>query len=198
MPQLAFKLRYGGSMAGGTCGAYDGPSLPWLVKACKAPDGTYWAVQRWQRLIPVRANAGVEELHLSHWTGRPAQLEVRVDARPGVDVLFGRYTYRGVPVHGFRATRTGVPLDTFGRNIYLDTFGSAYGSGWRRENGFLARTPAGIFCYALGRAGGKGPLYRATALGPGVTPIVSWTGRAEPDATLDLTGTLAEASTLCG
>src|SRR5262249_32372333 len=34
------------------CGRYDGPPLAWLVTACKAPDGTYWAVQSWQRLLP--------------------------------------------------------------------------------------------------------------------------------------------------
>src|SRR3954465_3277343 len=26
------------------CGRYDGPALPLLVKACKAPDGSYWAL----------------------------------------------------------------------------------------------------------------------------------------------------------
>ena len=33
------------------------------------------------------------------------------------------------PVFGFRSTPAGVPLDTFGRNIYVDTFDSAYGAG---------------------------------------------------------------------
>ena len=41
-------------------------------------------------------------------------------------------------------------------------------------------------------------MYRATALGPGVTPIVSWVGRAEPDAGVGLTGMLAQAARLCG
>jgi hypothetical protein len=180
------------------CRPYHGPKLPWLVAACTAPDGSFWAVQRWQRLIPMRATGGTSELHLSHWSGKPASLQIRVDARAGADVLFGRYTYRGMPVHGFRSTPRGAPLDTYGRNIYLDTYDSAYGSGWHRENGLLARSPAGTFCYALGTAGGKGTLYRATALGPGVTPIVSWVGRAEPDAALGLTDFLAEASQLCG
>jgi len=180
------------------CRPYRGPKLAWLLAACTAPDGSFWAVQRWQRLVPVGGAVGTWELHLSHWTGTRASLEIRVDARPGADVLFGQYTYRGRPVYGFHATRRGAPLDTFARNIYLDTYDSAYGSGWHRETGFLSHNPTGIFCYALGASHGKGTLYRATALGPGVTPIVSWVGRAGPDAGVELTGMLAEARRLCG
>ena len=179
------------------------PSVPrtelaWLVAACTAPDGSFWAVQRWQRLTPMRGSAGTSELHLSHWTGSPATLEIRVDSRPDRDVLFGRYSFRGMPVYGFRATRRGEPLDPYGRNIYVDTYDSVYGSGWHRENGFLARRPAGLFCYVLDQVEGKGTKYRATALGPGVTPIVSWVGRPEPGAGLGLTGLLADALGLCG
>ena len=35
------------------CAPYDGPALPYLVAACKAPDGTYWALQSWQRALPL-------------------------------------------------------------------------------------------------------------------------------------------------
>src|SRR5439155_12571051 len=53
IPQVSFRATYGyGPQGGGSCGAYDGPSLPFLVAACKAPDGSYWAVQSWQRLLP--------------------------------------------------------------------------------------------------------------------------------------------------
>ena len=31
--------------------------LVWLVAACRAPDGSYWALQRWQRLLPMRGIA---------------------------------------------------------------------------------------------------------------------------------------------
>ena len=41
--------------------------------------------------------------------------------------LFGRLTYRGLPVHGFSTTPTGDPLDRYGRVLYLDTLDSAYG-----------------------------------------------------------------------
>ena len=43
----------------------------------------------------------------------------------------------------------GVPLDSFGRNVYVDTFDSAYGSGWMRENSFLTHGPNGTFCYGF-------------------------------------------------
>ena len=36
----------------GTCGAYDGPALPDVVAACKAPDGSYWAAQSWPQPLP--------------------------------------------------------------------------------------------------------------------------------------------------
>ena len=85
-----------------------------------------------------------------------------------------------------------MPLDTFGRNIYVDTFNSAYGKGWKRENSFLAHTNTGAFCYSFNPHGshpsGKGTLYRATVQGPGVTPDVMWQG-ASPgtyDKALDL------------
>jgi hypothetical protein len=81
-------------------------------------------------------------------------------------------------VHGFKSTSAGVPLDTFGRNLYLDTFNSAYGKGWRRENSFLMHRGSGKFCYGFYRHGsrpeGHGERYRGTIIGPGVTPDISW------------------------
>src|SRR5437764_1259083 len=63
--------------------------------------------------------------------------------------LFGRYTYMGQPVHGFGSSHFGAPTDGYGRLLYLDTHNSAYGSGWRRENSFLAHNPTGVFCYGF-------------------------------------------------
>ena len=77
--------------------------------------------------------------------------------------LFGRYTYLGQPVYGFDATRTGSPTDTFGRNVYLDTYNSAYGPDWRRENSFLAHRPNGSFLLRLLPAQ---PLSRLSERGP--------------------------------
>ena len=114
IPQVSFQLRYGArSIPGATCGRYDGPPLAWVVVACKAPDGSYWALQRWQRLKP---NYGGKtagwELRLSHWSGPLPVLEVWTDwAYRRFDHLYGRYTYQGRPVHGFRVTPQGSPLD---------------------------------------------------------------------------------------
>lgn len=197
-PQLAFKLDYAGGWGkyrrdywvtfSGGCGRYDGPPLAWKVAACKAPDGSYWALQAWQRMLP---NYGVTpsvaqaawELRLSHWTGSMATLVVMTDwAWHQWDHLFGSYLYVGNPVFGFRSTSAGVPLDTFGRNIYVDTFNSAYGRGWRRENSFLTHTGTGAFCYSFNphnlHPAGKGTAYRATVEGPGVTPDVLWQAAA--------------------
>lgn len=188
--QVSFTLDYSAAGAGrvrNVCGPYAGPPLPWLVTACTAPDGTHWAVQAWQRRLPnyglrVGSDRDAWELRLSHWSGPLAQLTVRVNwAYRRFDHLFGRLTYRGVPVHGFESTPSGEPLDPFGRNLYVDTFDSAYGGGWRRENGFLVHRPTGVFCYGFyrhdARPSGEGTRYRATVIGPGVTPDVSWEGR---------------------
>ena len=184
-PQVSFRLRYGArSLAGAGCGSYDGPPLAWVIASCKAPDGSYWALQRWQRLKPnYGGRSGGWELRLSHWSGPLPVLELWTDwAYRRFDHLYGRYTYRGAPVHGFSVTSQGSPLDDYGRNLYLDTRDSRYGPGWRRENSFLAQRPNGAFCYGLyphgSRPPGKGTHYRATVVGPGVTPDVMWEGRS--------------------
>jgi hypothetical protein len=206
--QVQFKLDYSGGW--GTykrnvwktfrngCRPYDGPELQWLVTACKAPDGSYWAVQAWQRMLPNYGLApspkqSVRELRLSHWKGPIAELNVKLNwAYRSYDHLFGSFTYLGKPVYGFKSTPQGNPLDTFGRNLYVDTFNSAYGSGWRRENSFLMHKGTGMFCYGFyshgSRPVGKGERYRATIIGPGVTPDVFWEGSplGKYDKSLDL------------
>ena len=179
------------------CKPYRGPTLAWFVAGCTAPDGSHWALQSWQRGLP---NLGFEpwqplqaswELRLSHWSTEPAKLEIWPNWAYSrrFDHLFGRLTYLGQPMYGFGSTAKGSPLDGFGRNIYLDTLNSAYGPGWKRENSFLAHKGTGVFCYgfyehdpypgypATGRRPqGKGERYRATVIGPGVTPDVVWEG----------------------
>jgi len=183
VPQVSFQLHYGASsIPGAGCGRYDGPPLAWVVAACKAADGSYWALQRWQRLKPnYGGNTGVWELRLAHWSGPLPVLEVWTDwAYRRFDHLYGRYSYQGQPVHGFRSTPQGSPLDDYGRNLYLDTRDSRYGAGWRRENSFLAQRPNGAFCYGFyphgSRPVGNGTRYRATVIGPGVAPDVMWEG----------------------
>jgi hypothetical protein len=169
-----------------TCPKYTGPQLAWMVTACTAPDGSFWAVQSWQRLLP---DYGVSptptqaawEVHLAHWTGPLPQLQISTDwAWHQWDHLFGSFTYDGQGVYGFASTSTGAPLDTWGRNLYVDTYDSKYGAGWTRENSFLTHSGTGVFCYSFNPHGahpaGNGLKYRATILGPGVTPDVMWEG----------------------
>ena len=182
-----------------TCGAYDGPALAWKVTACKASDGSYWALQSWQRMLPNYGVAAapiqaVWELRLSHWTGDLPVLTIDTDwAWHQWDHLFGTYSYDNSPVFGFRSTPAGVPLDTFGRNIYVDTFDSTLRrrAGSARTASWLTRTPAPSVTRSTRTAShpsGKGTQYRATVKGPGVTPDVMWQG-ASPgtyDKALDL------------
>ena len=207
-PQVKFKLDYSGGWGTyqkeiwktfkNTCGPYTGPQIQWLVVACTARDGSHWAIQKWQRMLPnygldPTAQQAVWELRLSHWTGEPAKLEITLNwAYRKYDHMFGRFTYDGQPVYGFKSTSTGVPLDTFGRNLYVDTLGSQYGADWKRENSFLTHTGSGAFCYGLfehgARPSGMGARYRATIIGPGVTPDVYWESAAPGpyDRALDL------------
>ena len=205
--QVEFRLDYSGGWGTfrrdvwktfrNSCRPYDGPRLQWLVTACKAPDGSYWAVQKWQRMLP---NFGVNptwgqsawELRLSHWRTPLAELEISLDWSYGgrYDHLYGSYSYLGKPIFGFGSTRLGSPLDTFGRNVYLDTLNSVYGHGWKRENSFLTHNPGGNFCYGMYRHGrhapGKGSAYRATIIGPGVTPDVFWYSKEQGPFELEL------------
>ncbi len=186
LPQVAFSIRSGGGIGSNTCRPYAGPPLAWLVQACTAADGTHWALQAWQRMLPNYGAAptgtrAAWELRLSHWSGPAAKLEIWTDwSYRRFHHLYGRLAYRGQGVYGFRSTRFGVPLDAYGRNVYLDTFSSAYGPGWQRENSFLTHAPGGGFCYGFfahgGRGVGNGKRYRATVIGPGVTPDVMWQG----------------------
>jgi len=181
--QVKFRLRYG-LRGGGACLPYDGPPLAWLLKACKAPDGSYWALQTWVRLKPnFGGTRGAMELHLSHWRGALPVLTLYQNWAYGkYRHFFGRLTYRGRGVYGFTATGHGAPLDSYGRNVYVDTFNSRYGKGWHRENSFLTHHRGhtlGDFCYGFfphfGHPSGQGTKYRATVEGPGVTPVVMWT-----------------------
>jgi len=206
-PQVEFRLDYSGGWGSfgrpawqtfrNTCGPYRGPRLHWLVIACTARDGSHWAVQSWQRMLPnyglrPKGRRGAWELRLSHWRGPLPKLEVRFGwTHRRFQQLYGRYTYLGRPVHGFTSTPRGNPLDGFGRNVYLDTLASAYGPGWRRENSFLTHRGTGGFCYGFyphgTRPSGTGSRYRATVIGPGVLPDAYWE-RSSPgsyDAELD-------------
>ncbi|HET8742538.1 MAG TPA: hypothetical protein VFM41_07935 [Gaiella sp.] len=185
-PQVAFTIVLGGGIGPNVCRPYRGPPIAWRVAACTAPDGTHWAVQAWQRTLPnygaaASGDRAAWELRLAHWSGDLPKLELWTDwSYRRFEHLYGRLTYKGLPVFGFRSSRYGVPLDAYGRNVYVDALDSDYGAGWKRVNSFLAHNPRGTFCYGFyphgGRGTGAGRRYRATVIGPGVAPDVMWEG----------------------
>jgi hypothetical protein len=204
VPQVRFRWDYAGGWGKyrngkywawfkNRCRPYDGPPLPMLVASCKAPNGTYWTIQAWQRRLPL---LGFDpwlpyhsswEFHVAHWSGALPVLEVHpnwtYDGRwQGV---FGRYSYLGAPVYGFGATAKGVPKDKYGRNLYIDTLNSAYGAGWKRESGILTHQETGTFCHSFVpqrpfsgypsqdiRPAAAGERHRITVGGPGVMPVM--------------------------
>ena len=62
------------------CGPYTGPELPLEVAACTMPDGSHWALQKWARLwANYGGHTAPTELHVSHWTGDLAILDIHTD-----------------------------------------------------------------------------------------------------------------------
>lgn len=204
--QRAFKMDYSGGWKSrsnprywrtfrNACRRYEGPALPFFVTGCKAPDGSYWALQAWRRNLPMRGFApwtakqrGVE-LHVSHWRGELPRLELYRHWTYGRahQGFFGRLLYRGRPVYGTRTTSS-VVRDEWARNVYVDTFDSDYGRGWKHDTAIATHTGNGGFCYSFVRqapphgypsdkpnGNGLGTRYRVSAIGPGVTPIVQVT-----------------------
>jgi len=207
VPQVAFHFDYSGGLASlghgvaptfvDRCAPYDGPPLVFLVAACKAPDGTYWAVQAWQRLLPMRGfqpwlpEQGALEFHVSHWSGPLAVLEVSQNWTYGGrwQGLFGRLTYLGRPVYGFKTPSATKRGDGYARYVYIDAHDSVYGAGWRHDAGKVLHLGDGAFCYSFvpqvpppgypdraARGPAIGDAHRVTVMGPGVTPDVQWVG----------------------
>jgi hypothetical protein len=220
VPQVRFKFDYAGGWGRyrkpgywktfrNACRPYDGPPLVYVVAACQAPDGSYWALQSWQRNLPLlgftpwNAKQTAYELNVSHWRGPLAQLSVGVHWTYGHSQvgIFGQLSYQGQPVYGFGATPKGVPKDRYSRTVFVDTHGSVYGPGWERESGILTHSGTGTFCHSFVpqspppgypsdalRPGAPGDSYRVTVMGPGVTPVIRWVG----DGLGDWTGSDAQ------
>jgi len=186
--------RSGGDELATTARATRGPALASLVAACTAPDGSSWALQAWQPKLPHRGYppyaAGQTDWSSTSRTG-PGRSPTSRCTRTGRSTVrhttcFGRLLYGGVPVHGFHTVSgSGGPQDRYGRSLYIDTFDSAYGRGWRRETSIVFRNPTGVFCYSFwpthdvslpghpDRPAGDGSKYRIEVQGPGVTPNLS-------------------------
>lgn len=216
MSQVRFSINYAGGYgsflgtgywktvsAHNVCGPYTGPRLFGFVKGCRMPDGSYWALQAWQRDLPDNGWAprssvqSAWELHVSHWSGALPVLWFKSDwiyaGAPGgpFDHLYGRFTYQGDAVYGFSSTSGGAPTDSFGRLVAIDSHNPPWSTGyrqvggWWRVNSFLTHRNGGDFCTGIYRTifgvtsrtlPGRGDAYRITANGPGVTPVVAWYG----------------------
>jgi len=158
-----------------------------------------WALQGFVTHLPNRALrpdklADDELLYASHWTDDYYPFLwfkwSWVQYGPNRwDHVYGMYGVHGKPYWGGRADSHGRPLDFATQNIYWDvknpTWRTSKGAfaqagGWYRFNGFLPHKGTGAFCAALPRCQfkvcrpgpDKGVSYRATALGPGVTPLI--------------------------
>jgi hypothetical protein len=200
-PQVTFRRDYSPRALQGRfpneCEPYDGPPLVDLVTACKVSDGSYWAIQAWQRLLPMRGvaaflpNQDALEFHVSHWSGPTALLEVSPNWTYGgaSQGLFGRLTYRGQPVFGYTTPSPTRRGDTYARYVYIDTRNSVYGPGWKHDAGKVLHVGNGAFCYSFVpqkppagypdqtvRGPAVGDRHRVTVMGPGVTPDVAWEG----------------------
>jgi hypothetical protein len=180
------------------CGRYTGPPLSMVLKACTMPNGDHWVLQQWRRLMPnggygtcPRGTCAVE-LRISHFKGALPDLWLKWNyssrytwgSGHRLDELYGRISYLGKGMYGFSATPAGAPTDSYGMLIWVDTYNSAWGRGWRRVNSFLPHGLSdGAFCDQLwpsrfGRVNspGNGQRYRAFADGTNPLPVVKWEG----------------------
>ena len=163
------------------------------------PDGSHWAVQSWQRGLP---NLGFDpwkplqssrELRLSRWSTELPKLELWTNwaYSKRFHHVFGRFSWLGQPVFGFGSTTKGVTHGQL-RAQHLPRH-AQLGVRPRLEARELVPRPPrhGVFCYGFyphdpypgypaggRRPEGKGERYRATAIGPGVMPDVTWEGDA--------------------
>ena len=192
---------------GNACRPYDGPQLVHVVQPARrqtARTGLSSAGVGRSRTSASRPGCASSASGRSTSHTGPARWPSSRD-RPtgrgaaGYHHIFGRLTYLGRPVHGYKTNQFGARKDKYGRLVYLDTFGSKHGPGWRRENSFVTHKATGVFCYNFRarnpleggyahppryrgglRGPGNGEAYRMIVEGPGVTPDVKWEGRGLP------------------
>ena len=165
MKQVTFKLDYSGgwgshhkdlwSGSRTPAARMKGPSSDTSSPPARCPTARTGSIQKWHRLLPPFGlrptfQQRAVEMQLSHFSGDLPEFVVKVDwVYRRFDHLYGWLTYKGKGVYGFKATKYGSPLDTWGRNVIVDTYDSRYGRGWKRENGFLTHRGSGGFCYGF-------------------------------------------------
>lgn len=143
-------------------------AIPMKVALRRTPNGRFWALQSWRRL-----KGGPVELRLSRWRGKPTKLALWTTCcKWRSEVVHGRATFHGKAIYGYKSTPSGVPLDQFGRNVYIDTM---RGGSWKRTMGILTHRPTGGFRLWI-RKYWRGSSYRARMIGP------NWGNMLGPDA----------------
>jgi hypothetical protein len=162
-------LQIGGRLVGADASrAIATVAVPLLQTIRQGRDGTFYALQAWQRLpgAPV-------ELRFSRWRGLPTQLTLQaICCKWGSENIQGTATFHGRAIFGNHSTPKGVPLDPFGRNVYLDSY---RGDRWQRMMGILTHRPTGFFSLWI-RHFWLGSQYRGTMIGP------NWGWTLAPDA----------------
>jgi hypothetical protein len=153
------------------------PRIPFAVALRRTPDGALWALQVWRRLA-----GGAYELRFARWRGDPTLLTLQaVCCKWGGENVQGRASFQGKPIYGQRSTLQGVPLDPFGRNVYLDSY---RGHDWVRMMGILTNRPSGFFSLWI-RSNWQGTRYRGAIIGP------NWGWTLAPDAAAETVSTRA-------
>ncbi|HEY7197258.1 MAG TPA: hypothetical protein VH306_08725 [Gaiellaceae bacterium] len=145
-----------------------GVKLPLRAQVYRTPNGTFYALQRWRRLVgrPV-------ELRFSRWQGAPTRLNLRtVCCKWSSERVMGNVTYHGKGVWGTNNTPTGAPKDGKGRNVYLDSRRNGH---WKRMMGILTHPKTGWYRLWI-RPYWRGGMYRGAVIGP------NWGRTFAPDA----------------
>ena len=147
-----------------------------MVAACDAADGSHWALQRWARLWDnYGGRSAKKELHLSHWTGDVGVLEIKTDWS-----YRGKHEHLWGPLHVPRQARLRQPLDdqracrstAAAATSTSITTRTASGSARTRSSRIPAPRASATRSRSTTAAYGVGDAYRATVIGPGVSPLV--------------------------
>ena len=155
VPQVAFKADYSGGWGKYRDGSYwktfknacepvrRARRSSFGVTACTAPDGSYWAVQSWQRYCRCAVSrrsgrsrersASTSRTGAGRWRSSPSRRTSPTAAT--WTGLFGQLTYGGAPVYGFKTPAYNKTADGYARYVYIDTLQL----GLRRRAGSATR-----------------------------------------------------------
>ena len=190
-PQVAFKLQYGG-IFGPTCAApYKGPPLAWLVAACTTPDGAHWALQAWQRMLPNYGVAPTPKQRPGSFGSRTGRERCPCSrSGPTGRTAASTTSTAGSPTRA-EASSGSARLASASRSTPTGATSSSTRSNRVRPRleereqlpDALAAEVLLRVLSARAHPVGNGRKYRATVIGPGVTPDVTWQGLAPTPTT---------------